>query len=509
MNRKFPLYLLLAMLVASFAVSCDSTKDELEEAAANNVVSNNTAITSFSLKADEDVLLNLDSVFFSIDLVNKRIYNADSLPKGTDVSGLLISLKHSGASVEVVQIGGTVRPDTVFTFGSTETDTIDFTGNVGLRVKAADGTEAYYYVKVNVHNQEPDSLYWNQLARRDLPYAEGEVLAQKAVVYKGKAYVLVNSVNAGLVLSCNDNPYYNRWEKVDAQFGFEPNVSTLEATGDALYILDNNGALYTSVDGESWSACGVIWCTMIGGYTDRVLGLQKNGSAYMHDEYPRKAGFTSTEVDIDFPVSEASQFTYSELEWGTEPQGFILGGITSDGKYRGDVWAYDGKGWSMIRSKALPSLAGMTVFQYINYEKEAETTTYITHRAWFAVGGRNAKGVMNSNVYISRHQGLYWSKADQLLQMPDYIEPRCGAQAYVFDTTLTRSGDTDGWTPMPSKQLPKWARIDLPLSTRAAQNVSSWDCPYIYLFGGVNEDGAVCNEVWRGVLNRLTFRPII
>ena len=508
MNRKFPLYLLLVMLVASIAVSCNSDEEELIDSAPT-VISGGTAITSFALEPDEDVLLNLDSVFFSIDLANRRIYNADSLPKGTDVSGLRISIEHSGASVEVVQVAGKVRPDTVFTLGETETDTIDFTGNVGLRVKAANGTEAYYYVKVNVHTQEPDSLYWNRLARRDLPFADGKVLAQKTVVYKEKAYSLVNSANAGLVLSCNENPYYNQWEKVDARFDFVPDVSTLEATGDALYILDENGALYTSADGESWTSCGVTWCTMIGGYTDRVLGLQKQGSAYMHDEYPRKAGFASTEVDIDFPVSEASQFTYSELEWGVEPQGFIVGGITSDGKYRGDVWAYDGKAWSMIRSKALPSLAGMTVFEYVNYEKVAETTTYITHRAWFAVGGRNVKGLMNSDVYISRHQGLYWSKADQLLQMPDYIEPRCGAQAYVFETTHTRASDGGVWTSMPSKKLPVWARIDLPLSTRVSQDISSWDSPYIYLFGGVNEDGNVCNEVWRGVLNRLTFKPII
>ena len=125
------------------------------------------------------------------------------------------------------------------------------------------------------------------------------------------------------------------------------------------------------------------------------------------------------------------------------------------------------------------------------------------------MGGRNVKGLMNSNVYISRHQGLYWSKADQLLQMPDYIEPRCGAQAYVFETTHTRASDGGVWTSMPSKKLPVWARIDLPLSTRVSQDVSSWTSPYIYLFGGVNEDGNVCNEVWRGVLNRLTFKPII
>ena len=493
------------MLVASFAVSCDS--DEVLTDPSQIIVSNGTGITSFSIKADEDVLLNLDSVFFSIDLVNRKIYNADSLPKGTDVSGLCIDVEYAtSATVEVIQTGGTVRRDTVFTYS--DADTIDFTGNVGLRVKAADGTEVYYSVKVNVHNLESDSLYWNEMARRDMPFASGKLLASKAVAYKEKAYLLVSSTEGGIVLSNNDNPYSYNWQKVDAQFGFVPNVSTLEATNDALYVLDENGALYTSADGESWSSCGVTWYSMIGGYTDRVLGVQKDGEAFMHDEYPRKSGFEQSVVDADFPVTESSSISLTESEWGAEPQGFIVGGITCDGKYRGDVWAYDGKAWAMINSKVLPSLAGMTVFQYVNYEKIVDTMSYKEHRAWFAVGGRNSKGVMNGKVYISRHQGLYWSEADQLLQLPEYITPACGAQALVFSKTLTRSSD-GGWTSMPSKQLPVWARVMLPLGTRASQNESQWDCPYIYLFGGVDEEGNACNDIWRGVLNRLTFKPII
>ena len=314
------------MLVASFAVSCDS--DEVLTDPSQIIVSNGTGITSFSIKADEDVLLNLDSVFFSIDLVNRKIYNADSLPKGTDVSGLCIDVEYAtSATVEVIQTGGTVRRDTVFTYS--DADTIDFTGNVGLRVKAADGTEVYYSVKVNVHNLESDSLYWNEMARRDMPFASGKLLASKAVAYKEKAYLLVSSTEGGIVLSNNDNPYSYNWQKVEAQFGFVPNVSTLEATNDALYVLDENGALYTSADGESWSSCGVTWYSMIGGYTDRVLGVQKDGEAFMHDEYPRKSGFEQSVVDADFPVTESSSISLTESEWGAEPQGFIVGGITA------------------------------------------------------------------------------------------------------------------------------------------------------------------------------------
>lgn len=36
-----------------------------------------------------------------------------------------------------------------------------------------------------------------------------------------------------------------------------------------------------------------------------------------------------------------------------------------------------------------------------------------------------------------------------------------------------------------------------------------WDCPYIYIFGGLSDAGTLNDEVWRGVLNRLTFVPLI
>ena len=40
-------------------------------------------------------------------------------------------------------------------------------------------------------------------------------------------------------------------------------------------------------------------------------------------------------------------------------------------------------------------------------------------------------------------------------------------------------------------------------------SVITWGCPYIFLFGGYQPDGTLSTNVWRGVLNRLTFAPII
>ena len=98
MNRKFLIYLIAAFLVTSVAVSCNSDSDLESEP---YIPSSNVAITSFSLVANSKILANLDSVHFTIDLDRALIYNADSLPKGTDVSRMLIELESSGTTVEV------------------------------------------------------------------------------------------------------------------------------------------------------------------------------------------------------------------------------------------------------------------------------------------------------------------------------------------------------------------------------------------------------------------------
>ena len=51
----------------------------------------NTMVCAFSLQQDTSVLSNLDSIFFTIDLDRSVIYNADSLPKGTNVSAIAIN----------------------------------------------------------------------------------------------------------------------------------------------------------------------------------------------------------------------------------------------------------------------------------------------------------------------------------------------------------------------------------------------------------------------------------
>ncbi|MDE7443730.1 MAG: hypothetical protein K2M65_06190, partial [Muribaculaceae bacterium] len=64
------------------------------------------------------------------------------------------------------------------------------------------------------------------------------------------------------------------------------------------------------------------------------------------------------------------------------------------------------------------------------------------------------------------------------------------------------------WTAMHDRELPKWFQPVYPMGSRAVSPIEQWECPYIYVFGGYDADGKLQNTVWRGVINRLSFKPI-
>ena len=105
---------------------------------------------------------------FHIDQVNHRIYNTDSLPIGTDVSKILVTLStYNGGTVWVENLENT-ETGTLYS----STDSIDFSVPRKFVVRANNG-KGYttYTVNVNVHQQEANVLTW-QLT--DETYKESE-----------------------------------------------------------------------------------------------------------------------------------------------------------------------------------------------------------------------------------------------------------------------------------------------------------------------------------------------
>lgn len=98
---------------------------------------------------------------FHIDQVTHEIYNTDSLPIGTDLEHVLVSLtsKNNGA----VLIQDTADANMLTYYSSS--DSIDFTKPRTFRVYASDGTgSTEYKVSVNKHQEDGDAFVWHLLS---------------------------------------------------------------------------------------------------------------------------------------------------------------------------------------------------------------------------------------------------------------------------------------------------------------------------------------------------------
>lgn len=507
-TNKLPLYFIVAILTAMFSAACNSDS----EALLIDGDLGNCSVTSFSLQKDDSVLAHLDSVYFSIDLAKAEIFNADSLPKGTDISRLVVKVGTSSArSCELTyRIRGTQR-DTTVNYIESPSDSINFAeGPVKMVVASYDGlSKVTYTIRVNVHQVAPDSLYWSQAAKRDLPGSISSPTAQKTVEHGGEVVCLVTDGTNAEVSKC-DNPYTWSWTTKIANLPSDADVNSFTSASDAYYILDKDGNLYTSVDAETWTSTGETLSYIYGGYKDMILAARHDDDGWKHVTYP-----ATEEVAMasSCPVSGTGELMIYETKWSVEPLAMFVGGRDASGTLTGATWGYDGSRWIRLSNSDIDERENVTLFPYFAPKVNTTNWTVTDNTVLVAVGGtyETTDGVVVSkNVYLSYDQGLNWKEADTYMQLPEYMPGFSGAQAVVKNATLTVSrAMADGWVTFPGKKLPAWT---YPMPTQAysrvSQPVTEWECPYIYLFGGEDASGSLYDTVWRGTINRFTFRPL-
>lgn len=458
------------------------------------VLASNTAVSSFSLSNNDSVLTNLDSVFFSIDLVRGTIFNADSLPYGTKVNKLVpvIATMETTALLElkVTRANGT---DTTYNYSENPSDSIDFTNPVVLRVLSANGdNERNYTIRVNVHTVKSDSLVWNNLSAYSLPSSLAAPKAQRTVrkgdnffclTTDGTSYSLARNV-AGLSGLNGVSAGSEVWKSAPATFPFSPRIESFAASDNALFLLADDSSLWTSTDdGITWDNTGFRWANIYGGHRGMLVGNLVDGSGrWMIQTYPEG---TLTALPDGMPVSGTSVPVLYSFAMSNIPQSMIVGGRCSDGSLSVATWGFDGTSWVKISRQGLPvGIENAAVAPY---------STFIVSEGWsvsdfpsmLLFGGTTSDGELSSTVYMSNDYGIHWMKADDLLQMPETTAAFTSAQAYVMASVFKAD-----------------------LTPAVVKPLESWECPYIYLFGGTDADGNLTHGVRRGVINRFTFKPI-
>lgn len=480
MKLRFAKFIISGLLIGGLLTACNKkTDDDEDETSLADVGSASTIVTGFSLKSNHKLLVGLDSVFFSIDQVTAQIFNADSLPNGTDVRKLQVSVSAPTAakSVDIIMPSLYNGKDTVINYLKNPKDSINFSqGSVMLRVTSASGQEERVYtVKVNVHKINADSLQWNATCEK-LPSNLSQRPVDAKSVQLGDKYYTLTTNSTGASMAISTDPLLGQWNSQSTELPADARVQTLCATTDALYIIGGD-KLFRSTDGLTWTDTETEgWTWLYGGYDTDIVGAK--GSQWA--TYPTSA---TGAIPAAMPVKGTSTlWTYTD-DWFISPQAIFVGGVTADGSYSGDAWGFDGANWGRLSSRnALPEAEGITLFPYFTYRTGNNKFYIITrYSCWIAIGGKTEKG-LNNKVYISLDNGVNWREAPLAMQLPSALSPRFGASVMLADKTYGVS--------------------------RAVTPITSWDAPFILLSGGKNAQGSLYDQLWTGVINRLTFKPL-
>lgn len=493
--------ILLAIGFVGVISACNSKDDDVTTGSTDYVASQSVAITNFSLQADLRVMKNLDSVFFSIDLEHGVVFNADSLPKGTNVTKLIpkITYPNTVKSATIEMSGGSHREGTV-DYIKNPTDTIDFTGSVKLTLSAGDNLSKTYTLKVNVHNEDPDTLYWDRLATMNLPSRMDNPKAQKSVETRQGIITIIQENDGSYTLAFTSDIFMGDWSKQALSLGFTPNLETLRAGADGtLYMLSTSGDLMNSADGTSWEKLAGGWNYIIGNFGDILLGTKLNGTQLTQTSWPSGAA-PEIEMPEGFPLNGTTTPVEFNNRWSTDPTIVIFGGYPYQDNGKSPSWAYDGSQWVDISDNALPALSGLSVVRYYSFLKSASNSLLKEFEVLLAFGGKDAQGAVNHTIYISYDLGINWQKAPEYTQLP-----ATASAGYMVDAL------SEGM-PMQSNLSDRWKIASRNMLRRLPFEISGdmvkWDCPFIFLLGGYEQNGTLNPEIRSGVLQRLTFAPL-
>lgn len=343
MRIKF-LSVIVSFLIVSFALSSCLDSDD------NYEFSSDATIHAFGIDT-----IHGKHYKFTIDQLNRLIYNRDSLPVGSDtiIDRILI---------DTMTVTGWITSgsptDTVFVMS----DSVDLrpamNNDAGMLFKAhaADGvTVREYKLKVNVHLQDPDSLVWTDMQKRGNVFSNTINLGQqKAVILGDELFVYTSNTTAYKTSTAPDK--YN-WSKVNvSNLPSDVKLTSAVEYNNALYMVTKSKRVFSSTNGGAWTEVTTLGdnvIVLINGFSDRLSGIVEiNGKQYFNickdgknwETENTADNLTLEEVPAGFPTENIST---TQTNTGNGVEKVVLAGMPLANEQETIPWfSLDGKGWA-------------------------------------------------------------------------------------------------------------------------------------------------------------------
>lgn len=414
---------LIAVLFAATSIMTSCLDNDVEQI----TYTSETSITGFSLgtlnidrigkdQNGEDSAyvdtLNCSDYPFTINQLTREIENKDSLPYGTHIDKVITNITYDAGALAYRPKGADT--DTLWT----STDSIDFSGDtykmstitpIEFKVYAYSGAIGQAYkVKVNVHQQIPDTIAWKKF---DNSFSNGNLSKQKAVYANGKVYVFGENGRTHIEYSdvSNDNP--TSWVAVTKNVPAD--IDTYSATACAgyiyflagtnkqLYKLDVNSNEITSVGTETFEM-------LIGGNDIKSeLYVVKGGKSGIYKESPwtedtnpftqfpaGKPFFSNTTTaSYNSNITITVALCYNQGNTANDTTALVFNRISSDNKWE-----------KRMQNLPLPNLENVTMIYYDG--------------KLYAFGGGYGEIKPFSQFYCSTDNGLCWRPVTECMAFP-------------------------------------------------------------------------------------------
>lgn len=246
------MFFLLAVAFVGMQSAC-SSDDEIDVSEYGDCIVTAARLGTLSRQISTKTSAGKDTVYsvtvqgvyypLSIDHINGRIFNADSLPVGTRTDKAVFSTFSGSGKLTIRSLVS--GEDTTFTL----TDSLDFSRERFVTVHAYDGIGSRTYsVDLRVHKEEADTFRWTRVH-------EGEVslgsLTDTRLVRMGSKLLAYGIMGGKASVMSADVSQPTFWTVTDLSAeGLEPR--SVVQTAQVLYALGSNGLL-RSEDGLQWS----------------------------------------------------------------------------------------------------------------------------------------------------------------------------------------------------------------------------------------------------------------
>ena len=336
---------------------------------------------------------------FIIDQVKGQIYNADSLPVGTDVSRVVVNIQTEGYYI-FIEAG---EKDTIWI----NEDSLDFTQPVQFKVLSEMNTFGQIYTaKINVHQQNPDTMSWTRFTGN----LSTEIENQKAVYLNGNIIVFSENETQTTVTSTQDG---KEWTPLQAiNLSIKADYNSAMVWNEKIYILADN-ALYASENGINWTKVETdqSFSTLTASSKNKLTGTDTDN--YYIESSDAINWERHDSMPTDFPNAPFTFTSYALSTNASMERIVLMGNNPVEADTTNVVWGQidNEHEWAAMtyenNKKLCPKFENPTMIHYNN--------------KLYAFGGPATDGISLAafeQFYSSKDNGISWEPVTKVLTFP-------------------------------------------------------------------------------------------